>query len=1383
VALGVVLLVLLLALWVIVHALVMPRAQDWKPWVEQRITSALGQRVTIGHLQLDSRGGAPVMTLTDVRLQDSQGRTALIIGQLRAVPSLASLWSWQPRLQQLYLEGLQLDVRRDPRGHLHVAGLDTGAETEVEDDGRGLEWLLSQHEIVLRGSSLRWTDEQRAAPSLELRGVDLLLRNGLLRHQWRLDASPPADWGDRFTVIGQFSRPWLQQRRHWQHWSGTAYAVLPRVEASRLGTHVSLPFELTQGRASLRAWLDVQRGQWRALTADVQVAALQTRLAPALQPVGLAELGARWVVERTPEALVVAARGLTARTDDGLVWPVGDWTLRWEQREAADGAVMPVTGGELTAQQADLAVVSALATRLPLGAPLQAALRSLAPEGLVSGLSLRWRGPPDAPTRYEAQGKVRRLALAARPAEAPGRLGRPGLSGADIDIALSSDGGRAQLAMRQGALVFPGVFEDPTVPVAELDAALEWQVRPRPGAPPAIELTVTQARLANDDVSATLRAAWQTGARPGSGPGGYLPGLIDLQGEIVSGRADRVAAYLPLSLPGEVRRWVSRAVRGGQIEQGSFAVKGDIWQIPFAKPGDTGTFRIAGRLRDAQFDYLPSVPAGGTEVAWTSPWPGFTQVSGELLFDRATLRLDQMQARLWGVQLRDVRARIDDLERPLLRVQGEGRGPVADLLRFVDVSPVGQWLGGGLKPLAASGQGDLLLDLSVPLQQPDRSTVRGSVLLPGNDVQVRADMPLLAGARGRVDFSEQGFQIVGATARVLGGEASFEGGSQPDGSLRFQAQGIATAEGLRQEAAFAPLPVVARHLRGQAAWRAQLAVQNGRPELSVTSDLVGLASDWPAPLAKPEVVAWPLRWQTIPLPAGARDPAVRDQLRLDIGTLLQLRAQREWPGEREPLRVVAAGLGVNEPAPAAEAGGPVEVRARLASLDVDAWQRLLKGLPSGNPVAPGAAGGAGSTGSGWPTLPRIVLRLETDELRVAGRQLSRVRLAAQESRPADGTRWQADLQAQEMAGRVQWREPRSVNDSGALVVRLERASLPLPEPTLSITPARAAPPDHGVPPRWPAVDLAVEALELRGRPLGRVAVVAAPQATPVGAVQRWRIERLDMRLPGALLKASGQWAPGAGSGAAGRVALDVDLELQDSARLAASWGWADAVRGGSGRLSGRVGWPGEPWAMELATLEGQLTLALDQGQFLRAEPGIGRVLGILSLQSLPRRLLLDFRDVFQQGFAFDEVRGDIALSRGKASTDNLRMRGVQASVLISGHADLVHETQDLRVLILPDVNAGAASLAYAAINPAIGLGTFLAQLLLRDPLRAAGSREFHVSGSMTEPKVERIERAERPAAVPPGASAPAGGGGEPASPPAPGPAPAGASGQTTREPP
>ncbi len=154
-----------------------------------------------------------------------------------------------------------------------------------------------------------------------------------------------------------------------------------------------------------------------------------------------------------------------------------------------------------------------------------------------------------------------------------------------------------------------------------------------------------------------------------------------------------------------------------------------------------------------------------------------------------------------------------------------------------------------------------------------------------------------------------------------------------------------------------------------------------------------------------------------------------------------------------------------------------------------------------------------------------------------------------------------------------------------------------------------------------------------------------------------------------------------------------------------------------------------------------------QGQFLKADPGIAKLLGVLSLQALPRRLTLDFRDVFSQGFAFDFVRGDATINQGVASTNNLQMKGVNAAVLMDGSADIARETQELRVVVVPEINAGTAALVATAINPAIGLGTFLAQMVLSRPLIAAATQEFQIDGTWTDPKITKMPRRLLPEAL------------------------------------
>jgi uncharacterized protein YhdP len=185
------------------------------------------------------------------------------------------------------------------------------------------------------------------------------------------------------------------------------------------------------------------------------------------------------------------------------------------------------------------------------------------------------------------------------------------------------------------------------------------------------------------------------------------------------------------------------------------------------------------------------------------------------------------------------------------------------------------------------------------------------------------------------------------------------------------------------------------------------------------------------------------------------------------------------------------------------------------------------------------------------------------------------------------------------------------------------------------------------------------------------------------------------------------------------------------------------VRAGRGKLEGDIRWNGLPFALDIPSMNGQLKLELAVGQFLKVDPGAAKLLGVLSMQSLARRLTLDFRDVFSDGFAFDGINATAQIQQGIARTDNFKMRSLNATVLIDGSADIAKETQDLHVAVIPEINAGTASVVYAlAVNPVIGLGTFLAQLFLREPLARAFTYEYQVTGSWKEPQVTKIDNKE-----------------------------------------
>ena len=1317
-------LLFVLLAWLALHWLILPHIENWRPLIERESSKTIGVEVRIGSIEVRSSGWVPTLELRDVQLIDAHGRPTLelarVVASVSARSMAASLANLELRLTQLVIDGARIDARRDAAGRVFVAGLDMSGRSADGETTGAADWILHQGEIGLRGATLRWTDELRAAPALELTHVDLVVRNTLSRHALRLDATPPPEWGERFSLRGVFRQPLLERSGAWRRWSGQLYADAPRADVARLRSYLSLPFELTRGAGAMRAWLELREGEATALTLDVAVQSAELRLAAELEPLVVEQAHGRVVAERRPAGgASVALRGFGFVTGDRLRWPAGDLTLAWTRTR--DGGV---AAGEFAADRLDLAVVADTAGRLPLGAPVRKLLAETRPQGTASAVRASWSGPLEAPASYNVAARLDGVSIAARPADEADTVGRPGLSHVDLDLTATEKGGQARVAMKNGSLDLPGVFADPVIALDAMRAELSWRIEPVPGGARAVQVQVRGAQLANADAQGTLDATWSTGSGAAR-----LPGRLELDGALSRGTATSAARYLPLGLPEGVRQYVQQAVQGGEIKRATFRVAGDLRDFPHFAAAEGGEFRVAIELEDVTLAYVP----GGPEV---SPWPPMTQGSGELVFNRNAFEFRAAHANVLGVALSHLHGGIRDLtDNPLLTLDTQAQGPLADMLRFVIATPGGDGVRTALRDATASGDAKLQLALRLPLHEPDRTSVAGSLTLSGNDLRLRADLPALAATRGRVDFTTRGFTLAEAKARLLGGEVAIDGGMPPGGALRLSLAGRASAEALRQTPELGALARAAGALAGQASYRFAVGIDDkGLSELDLTSDLAGMALDLPAPLAKRADASLPLhvRLERVATPAGA---APQDRLRVELGDWLRASYLRGDAGGA--MRVISGGIGVNGAAPTPASG--VAALLDLASLDVAAWDAAatrLFGAPPADAAAPAGAG----------YLPDL-LALQVQTLSVAGQRLTKV--AAGLSR-LDG-QWRANVDADQLSGYIEYR-PASGGGAtpGRVHARLARLAL-----------ERGADDDvtrllDRQPASVPALDVTIEDLKLRGRGLGRLELQAVNRTAPQ---RQWELLRLNLALPEAEFNATGRWVVAAGDAqraggdtpandrlragdAPARVAeYRFELDIADSGALLRRFGSPDAVRGGKGTVKGTVRWLGTPLQPDFETTTGRFNVAIEQGVFLHSETGgAARLLGVLSLQGLLRRLTFDFRDLSEDGFAFDSVTGDVAIERAVASTNNLVMRGAHAAVLLEGSADANDETENFRVFVVPDLDLGAASLAYAMINPVIGLSTFAAQLFLREPLAQAYTREFRVFGSWSDPQIETIER-------------------------------------------
>ena len=209
------------------------------------------------------------------------------------------------------------------------------------------------------------------------------------------------------------------------------------------------------------------------------------------------------------------------------------------------------------------------------------------------------------------------------------------------------------------------------------------------------------------------------------------------------------------------------------------------------------------------------------------------------------------------------------------------------------------------------------------------------------------------------------------------------------------------------------------------------------------------------------------------------------------------------------------------------------------------------------------------------------------------------------------------------------------------------------------------------------------------------------------------------------------------------------MESDDVGKLLDRLGYAGVVSGATAKLEGQIGWQGAPTDFDFASLDGDMALDATRGQFLKVKPGAGRLLGLISLQSLPRRITLDFRDVFSEGFGFDSIASKLTLNRGIMRTDRLQIDGPAARVLMSGETDLKNETQRLHVIVQPELGTTAA-IGVALVNPVAGVATLLANKLLQNPLNQIFGFAYLVTGTWDNPKVEKLDgQADDGASSPP----------------------------------
>jgi uncharacterized protein (TIGR02099 family) len=811
-----------------------------------------------------------------------------------------------------------------------------------------------------------------------------------------------------------------------------------------------------------------------------------------------------------------------------------------------------------------------------------------------------------------------------------------------------------------------------------MEASLQWS---RAGQ--GLRLRVAKLELANDDATISSHGMLEF-------PGGEHSPRLELEAVARAIRLDAAPRYLPVSImPGKVVDWLDAAVLGGRVEEARAELRGALRDFPFRDGG--GHFKVEFDITEGALDYM----AG---------WPRATSLDAGVRFENEGLWAQVRSGRLHNVEAGPAEVSIADFATPVLLIQGEARGRLAAFREFVlEADLLEQILGPGLEPAGMpAGRAAARVRLTLPFRAMQDYRAQVDLTVTGGVVAYGLLGEPLRNVNASLSIDNARVTAQGITATLAGSPLAADVSTGDDGAVRVDGHGHIDAPGLASVLR-GPLD---RWVSGAGEWQGFLQFPppgtDAPFEAAISSGLEGFASALPEPFGKTASETRHLRAQAEFRSDGLTDLAMR------WDNALTLSARLDRSGPEIVLRAVPGGVAGDIPG--------VVFSGAVPRLDLGAWLEL-----------------EGMRNIDAQDVPSLVAggRLLIGEL-VA--PMVRLGDALVDLARADD-HWSVAVEAEHAAGQL--KIPFTLYGADPVTARLQRLWLETSELTSAAPPPESAAGEHPAarlhPASVPGLDIEVEDLRFGALRFGAVSARVLNEGDGIELIG------LEGTGEGFMFQAEGRSRL---SDTVDQSRLGVRITSDNVGSTLDFIGFRRSMEAQEGSFAAEVEWQGGLRGDWLEAITGTASIAIQGGRLVGVEPGAGRVFGLISIQALPRRLALDFKDVFGEGTSFDRISGDFNFENGNAFTTNLVMRGVSANMAVVGRTGLVARDYDQTAVIAADLGRTLPVAGAVVAGPAVAAALFLLSEVLRKPFQTQIT--YRLTGPWDNPVVEKLGAGSAP---------------------------------------
>ncbi len=1291
----------------------LPLVKDYNKEIETQISELIGQPIEIGGLDAEWHGFGPKLVLQKVALLDEKNGSAIANFEkaFLGFDLFSFIFHGQLGLNHISVSGVNLYVERNIDGSIAIGGVKKNDSESVVSNRNLEDWVLGQVRLNISNTSIYWHDRKLGSKPVHFSNVDITLKNDGERHQLRGTVNLPDTLGEKLIVaIDVHGNPLHTDKNR----EGIFYVKGIAIKPSKLLADNSIDnFKIKSLTADFELWSTWKKGKLVKITGDIDansIHLINTAATHKKNEIKLQKISGQSVWQRTNDERnggwdLNIQNFILER--NGSSWPPTNISLRSD-------SLRPDSGSALQAKLDFLRIEDIIYLALFANGSDSvntSAIRKQSPTGELRDIFINYIGSDKNNPDIDESSVNKSVAGKPIPKKPKSNKPKfnfeanfngitfspqdtlPGIRNLSGSIATNSNSGSLALNSQNATLFMPELFRVP-IPIDKLIAVLDWSQTDS-----SWRLSSRNIDIKNEDLDASIKLKLDIPIN-GSSP------FLSLAASFKDGHGSNISRYVPYKIMPKIAiDWIDRSLKGGEILSGNTVFHGRFADFPFKKR--EGKFELYADTRNVTIDYAPQ-------------WPSLKKINMELEFLNQGLTVTGHSGKILTSDIFAVEARIKDLagHPAIANIIGKIKGPTQDKLDFLRIVPeLKKNFEDSLTEVSMNGQSLLQLDLSIPLSKNPRyeTKTKGNITLVDNSINIRGALgQIWSNLDGRIYFTENDLTANNLTGLFFNSPAKLDiltTKYKKNTLTRFKTKGT-----LRPESAMQRLiPSWKKYFQGDTKWAVNLDIPHSanttiaKPVVRIKTQLDNIEIDMPKPFNKKA-------GEKINLEVNVELSKSTRTFEIQYGK--SINSNLEFTVNNEKLSLSKGTVTINSIEKNKLPTSGISVMAKnIKHFSYDDWLSVFENTPELN------ANDTNNKANPLTWFSRF--KTSFGELRAFDQTYHSVTFDAVKI----GDNWESVVSSDELSGKIIL--PVDLT-SAPISMKLDTLML-FPKDEKKIESYQAEKPD---PRNWPAMIINSKRFVLDDTEYGSLLLSISKLDSGL------QMDYLELTTSTNKISGNGSWTT---DGLKHTTQVKLKSEINNIGATMASMGFADTINKGEGTFLMDINWPDAPSEVNAGIISGTINLNFKNGQLLDINPGAGRIFGLLSLQSLPRRLLLDFSDIFAEGFSFDEIKGKFDLDGGDAYTSDLHLDGPAGRIQVSGRTGLVDEDYDQLVTVIPDAAASVPVLTVlAGAEPITAIVTWTLKNVFQSQIDEALSFQYTITGSWDNPKVVKVGQPQSP---------------------------------------